>query len=182
MKSLIVYSVLMLSTLSGAAYADSALVAQAKLVDANGNHVGVANLQEKSGGSVSIEINAHNLTAGDHGMHIHTIGNCALGTTPTFSAAGGHFNPTSAQHGSANPSGPHAGDLPNLTVKENGNVATTVTSDRFTLQTGQSNSLFDADGSAIVIHEKADDNMTNPTGNSGTRIACGVIEKKGNDK
>ena len=179
MKSLTVYFAMMLSTLSCAAYADAAMVAQAKLVNADGNHIGVANVREKSGGGVTIEIDAHNLTAGNHGMHIHTVGNCTLGTTPTFSSAGGHFNPTGAQHGSANPLGPHAGDLPNLTVKENGNVATTVTSERVTLQAGQSNSLFDADGSAIVIHEVADDNMTNPTGNSGSRIVCGVIEKKG---
>lgn len=178
MKSLAIYFAVMFSILSNAVYAD--MGAQAKLVDVDGNHVGVANFKEKSGGGVTMEINAHNLAAGDHGMHIHTIGSCTLGTTPAFSSAGGHFNPAGAQHGTANPAGPHAGDLPNLAVKDNGNVATTVTSDRFTLQAGQSNSLFDADGSAIVIHEKADDNMTNPTGNSGNRVACGVIEKKGN--
>lgn len=179
MKSVAVFLVTMLGMLSSVVYAEGASVAQARLIDSSGNKVGVANFKEREGGGVTIEINAHNLTAGDHGMHIHTIGSCVLGTTPTFSSAGAHFNPSGSQHGSANPAGPHAGDLPNLTAKENGNVATTFHSNLFTLEDGESNSILDANGSAIVIHEKADDHVTNPTGNSGSRIACGVIEKNG---
>ena len=180
MKYLPVILVAMLGTLSTAAFAGAKLVAQAKLVDSAGNQVGVVNFVETLGESVKIEINAHNLTGGAHGVHIHTVGSCVTGSTPAFASAGAHFNPTGAKHGLVNKAGPHAGDLSNLSVKENGNVTMTDYNDMFTLQTGKSNSVFDADGSAIVIHANADDNATDPTGNSGGRVACGVIEKKAN--
>ena len=156
MKYLPAILVAMLSMLSTTAFAATTLFAQAKLIE------------------------AHNLTAGNHGFHIHTVGSCVLGSTPTFASAGAHFNPTSSKHGLSNKAGPHAGDLSNLPVKPNGNATATDYNDMITLQAGKSNSVFDADGSAIVIHANADDNITDPTGNSGGRVACGVIEKKSN--
>ena len=180
MKYLPFILVTMLGSLSISAHAATTLGAQAKLIDSAGNQVGVVNMVEKVGESVRIEINAHNLRGGKHGMHIHTIGSCVLGSTPVFASAGAHFNPTGSKHGIANKAGPHAGDLSNLLVKDNGNVADTDFNDMFTLQAGKSNSIFDADGSAIIIHLNEDDNVTDPTGNSGPRVACGVLEKKGN--
>jgi Cu/Zn superoxide dismutase len=107
--------------------------------------------------------------AGEHGIHIHAVGQC----TPDFSAAGGHFNPTNAQHGLNNPAGPHGGDGPNLQLAD-GSATYEVVNDRVTLGSGP-NSLFDADGSALVVHAGPDDQVTDPSGNSGDRIACGVI-------
>ena len=108
-----------------------------------------------------------------HGLHIHTVGAC----TPDFAAVGGHFNPTTAQHGLDNPSGPHAGDLPNLEIDADGNGTYEATTTLVTLAQGD-NSLFDSDGSALVIHADPDDLITDPAGNSGDRIACGIIEQQ----
>ena len=108
-----------------------------------------------------------------HGLHIHTVGAC----TPDFAAVGGHFNPTTAQHGLDNPNGPHAGDLPNLEIDADGNGTYEATTTLVTLDQGD-NSLFDSDGSALVIHAAPDDLVTDPSGNSGDRIACGVIEQQ----
>lgn len=108
---------------------------------------------------------------GKHGLYIHTTGAC----TPDFSAAGGHFNPTGAEHGLENPNGPHAGDLPNLTVDADGNAMYQEMNTIITLEEGET-ALMDADGSALVIHAGPDDMMTDPSGESGDRIACGVIE------
>ena len=162
--------------LSSSVYAEGARVAQAKMIDAMGNKVGIMTLVENGPGGVQISLNAHSLTPGLHGMHIHAIGHCA---TPTFASAGPHFNPggTDTQHGLL---GPHAGDLPNLEVKPNGNAATTIENALVTLEPGMMNSLLDADGSAIIIHQNPDDNVTQPTGSSGPRVACGVIESLGN--
>ena len=102
---------------------------------------------------------------------IHAVGSC----TPTFAAAGGHYNPFTREHGLDNANGPHAGDLPNLEVNVAGRGHLDAVSHHATLSGGPV-SLFDADGSAIVIHANEDDQVTNPTGNSGARIACGVIE------
>src|SRR3712207_105403 len=111
-----------------------------------------------------------NLPPGTHGLHVHTVGAC----TPDFSAAGGHFNPMAKQHGLDNPAGPHAGDLPNLTIASDGTGSLNYTNPLLALTSG-ANSVYDADGSAIIIHATADDNRTDPAGNSGDRIACGVI-------
>ena len=94
---------------------------------------------------------------------------------PAFTSAGGHFNPDNRQHGSENPQGSHAGDLPNLVVGANGAGSLVVTTDRFSLAAGRPTSLLDADGSALVVHAGPDDLKTDPTGNSGARIACGVV-------
>ena len=144
--------------------------ARAELLDASGNPVGTATLTE-SGGAVQIAVQVTNVPAGAHGIHIHQTGTC---TAPDFASAGGHFNPTQRQHGLQNPQGPHAGDMENLEVPAGGSGTAQLTSDRVTLGSGP-NSLMDADGSALVIHATADDQVTDPSGNSGDRIACGVI-------
>ena len=166
-----------LVAMSSSVFAEGARVAQAKIIDAMGKKIGIATLVENGIGGVQISLNAHGLTPGLHGVHVHSIGHCVA---PTFVSAGTHFNPGGTQHGMENPLGPHAGDLPNLLVKPNGNAATHFDNDYVTLEPGLVNSLLDANGSAIVIHQKPDDNVTNPTGNSGGRVACGVIESLGN--
>ena len=104
---------------------------------------------------------------GDHGVHVHTTGSCEA---PTFESAGGHWNPESQTHGLEDPAGQHAGDMPNLTVAEDG----TGTMD-YQLVGGTFEGLLDADGSAFVVHADPDDQMTDPSGNSGDRIACGTF-------
>jgi Cu-Zn family superoxide dismutase len=147
---------------------DPAAVAQ--LRDASGRPVGTAVLLQTNG-SVRLVLDVTGLPPGDKGVHIHAVGRCE---PPAFESSGEHFNPTKAQHGSANPRGPHAGDLPNLTVDARGQGHLEATLRRVSLEKG-STSLFDADGSSIVIHADRDDLRTDPSGGSGARIACGVI-------
>jgi superoxide dismutase, Cu-Zn family len=144
--------------------------ATAELRDAGGRTVGTATLTERPGG-VRIVVQAQGLSPGKHGIHIHAVGRC---DPPQFTSAGDHFNPHARKHGLETPEGPHAGDLPNLAAGQDGNARYDVTIDRITLRDGRT-SLFDADGSSLVIHEKEDDQRTDPTGNSGDRVACGVI-------
>ena len=151
----------------------SGMTATAALHDENGQAVGTATLTEVSGG-VRIVIDAHGLPPGVKGVHIHEVGRC---DPPGFTSAGGHFNPDRHQHGLLNPQGPHAGDLPNITIAPDGTGRLETMDERITLGPGP-NSIFDADGSAIVIHAAPDDFKTDPTGNSGARIACGVIVKE----
>ena len=122
-------------------------------------------------GIVHVNVHVKGLTPGLHGIHIHGIGACG----PTFAAAGGHYNPFGHQHGLENPSGPHAGDLPNLVVNEDGVGHLDASTDRVTLSEGAA-TLFDADGSAFIIHANPDDQVTDVgNGGSGARIACAVI-------
>jgi Cu-Zn family superoxide dismutase len=107
---------------------------------------------------------------GEHAVHIHTVGKCE---PPAFKSAGDHFNPGAAKHGIMNPDGPHAGDMPNLHVPDTGKLQIEVLNPAVTL--GKETSLLDEDGAAIVLHAKADDYTTDPTGNAGDRIACGVV-------
>ncbi len=145
-------------------------VAVATLVDSTGSQIGVATLSDSAGAAL-LGLSVSGLSPGTHGLHIHAQGNCV---PPAFESAGGHFNPDGRKHGLRNPEGPHAGDLPNLHVPSNGSVDTSyaVSGDlvragpRFILQPG---------GTSIVVHAAADDEVTDPSGSSGARIACGVF-------
>ncbi len=151
-------------------------VATAELEDADGNPVGTAEFVEEPEG-VAINVNVEGgVEPGEHGIHIHETGEIE----PNFEAAGDHFNPTNAEHGFDNPNGPHAGDLENITVSDDGTANYETVNDRITLGEGD-DSILDDDGSALVIHDMPDDNVTDDDpesgpGMSGDRIAAGVIE------
>ncbi|PSN11564.1 superoxide dismutase [filamentous cyanobacterium CCT1] len=185
-----------LAALSLPAAAQTEPDATAELLDAEGNRVGTVEFTSVEDG-VQIRTLVEGFDAavtgdqrGQHGLHIHETGEC---TAPDFSSAGGHFNPTDADHGLLDPDGPHAGDLPNIWIEADGSADYTVTTNLITLEEGDGQrpaqeddgqrpvqegdrSLFDSDGSAIIIHSGADDYITDPSGDSGDRLACGVIE------
>ncbi|MGA8222168.1 MAG: superoxide dismutase family protein [Candidatus Acidiferrales bacterium] len=148
--------------------------AHADIVNAQGEKIGTAKIVPAKAG-VKIELKVEKLPPGTHGFHFHTVGKCE---GPDFKSAGGHFNPDSKQHGKDNPAGPHAGDMLNIVAGADGKVKTTITDASVTLGAGP-NSLFHDGGTSIMIHEKEDDYKTDPSGNSGARIACGVVEKQG---
>lgn len=165
---------LLLALAAPALAADGALHASAELRDPSGAVVGWARFTEDSAGNLHVNVQVNGLTAGLHGTHIHTVGSCAT-LISAFDGAKGHFNPAPGHdHGLDSDTGAHAGDLPNLVVNVAGNGHLDTTSDRATLSAGTV-SVFDADGSALIIHAGPDDQVTDPTGNSGGRIACGVI-------
>jgi superoxide dismutase, Cu-Zn family len=148
------------------------LSAGATLKDKDGKTVGVATLIQ-TGDGVRIAVTGYRLPPGPHGIHIHAVGQCA---PPDFASAGGHFNPGDKQHGRQNPAGPHAGDLPNMEVAPSGEGGFDITTKAVTLAPGPT-SLLGEKGTSIVIHAARDDEKTDPAGNSGARIACGVIMK-----
>lgn len=146
--------------------------ARAELYNAKGEKIGSATLREKKGG-VRIKLNVSQLPPGAHALHIHAVGKC---DPPGFQTAGPHFNPGGKKHGTKNPEGPHAGDLPNFEAGADGHAKVSAVAAHVTLGEGP-NSLFHPEGTALVVHEKPDDYMTDPAGNAGARIACGVVQK-----
>jgi superoxide dismutase, Cu-Zn family len=159
-------------TLSGCVTDEPQGGAPMPLVNAAGETIGSVRAWQTAGG-VTFRVEARGLPHGVHGIHVHSVGRC---DPPDFASAGAHWNPAARKHGLANPAGPHAGDLPNVTVAANGVMGETVTLSGASLTgPGTAGVLLDADGAALVIHAQADDNMTDPSGNSGARIACAVI-------
>ena len=160
---------------TAAAFAQTPSGAKAVMHNAAGVELGTLTLTPTTRGT-AIQINGtlKPLPPGVHAFHIHTVGKCE---PPDFTSAGGHLNPGSKQHGKDNPNGPHLGDLPNFEVVADGVGHISYAVPDITLSDGP-NSLFHPGGTAIVIHANADDYKTDPTGNAGARIACGVIEKK----
>ncbi len=144
--------------------------ATADLRNAIGQPVGTARLEEVGSG-VHMVLEMTGMPPGEHAVHVHAVGRCE---PPAFASAGPHFNPGGRHHGLLNPEGPHAGDLPNITIGSDGRGRMETMNERVTLSAG-ANSLLDADGSALVVHAAADDFKTDPAGNAGARIACGVI-------
>jgi superoxide dismutase, Cu-Zn family len=138
----------------------------------DGQDAGTATLTP-DGKGVKVKLNLRNLPEGEHALHVHQNAKC---DGPDFKTAGPHFNPDKKEHGTKNPKGPHAGDMPiNLQVMADGTDHVSFVSDSISLKKDAPNSVFANGGTAFVIHAKADDMMTDPTGNAGDRIACGVI-------
>ncbi|WP_028548269.1 superoxide dismutase family protein [Paenibacillus sp. UNC451MF] len=141
------------------------------IINSKGTKIGTATLTQVPEG-VKFQVDVSGLTPGKHGMHIHQTGVC---TPPDFKTAGEHFNPESKKHGFDNPQGYHAGDLPNLEIGSDGRGRAEVVAPKLTLAKDKANSVVKTGGTALVIHEKEDDYKTDPSGNSGDRVACGVI-------
>jgi Cu-Zn family superoxide dismutase len=145
--------------------------ATAEMKDAQGNPVGQVQLTQAPNG-VILKVTLSGVPGGERAIHVHEVGQCE----PPFKSAGGHFNPRGHQHGIQNPEGKHAGDLPNLHVPASGELQVELFTDAIHLGDGEG-SVFDGDGSALIIHEGVDDYRSDPTGNAGDRYACGVIRK-----
>lgn len=142
------------------------VVATANLVDSNGAAIGTVRMFSEPTG-IMLRINASGIPAGQHGVHLHSVGKCEA---PKFTSAGPHWNPTEKKHGHRNPAGYHMGDLGNLGVGADGKLVVALLVPEATLD-----GIRDADGTALVLHAKADDEVTDPSGNSGDRIACAVL-------
>jgi len=157
--------------LAATAVPAAAQTAQAALKDADGKDVGSVKLTQLPDG-VLLTLAAKGLPPREHAFHVHAVGKCE----PPFTSAGGHFNPVGKKHGITVPEGHHAGDMPNIHVPESGELTIEVVNAAITLEKGKPGSVFDSDGSAIVIHEGADDYKSDPAGAAGKRIACGIIQ------
>jgi Cu-Zn family superoxide dismutase len=145
--------------------------ATAEVKTADGKDVGIVTLTQTRSG-VRLSGSLKGLPAGEHALHVHSVGKCE----PPFTSAGPHFNPAQKKHGKLNPEGHHAGDMDNIVVPASGNLALRMVNKDITLEKGKPNSVFQDGGTAVVIHAAKDDYTTDPTGNAGDRIACGVVK------
>jgi superoxide dismutase, Cu-Zn family len=150
-----------------------AKTATADVVDAKGASLGTVRFEQTPHG-VLIKASLKGLPEGTHAFHIHETGKCEA----PFKSAGGHFNPGHREHGILSAKGMHAGDMPNIEVPASGEAHFEVLNPHVSLEPGKPGFLFDADGSSLVIHAGVDDYKSNPAGNAGDRIACGVIQKQ----
>jgi superoxide dismutase, Cu-Zn family len=145
--------------------------ATAEVKTADGKDVGIVTLTQTRSG-VRLSGSLKGLPAGEHALHVHSVGKCE----PPFTSAGPHFNPAQKKHGKLNPEGHHAGDMDNIVVPASGNLALKMVNKDITLEKGKPNSVFQEGGTAVVVHAAKDDYTTDPTGNAGDRIACGVVK------
>jgi Cu-Zn family superoxide dismutase len=145
--------------------------ATAEVKTADGKDVGIVTLTQTRSG-VRLSGSLKGLPAGEHALHVHSVGKCE----PPFTSAGPHFNPAQKKHGKLNPEGHHAGDMDNIVVPASGDLALKIVNKDITLEKGKPNSVFQEGGTAVVIHAAKDDYTTDPTGNAGDRIACGVVK------
>lgn len=169
---LVVSAAVALSACATTQVSEEAPLATAPLTRSDGLAAGTAQLLAE-GTTLVLRLRATGLPPGQHGVHLHTIGRC---DRPDFASAGGHWNPSARQHGSANSAGPHAGDLPNLIIAPDGSGSLELPLNGEAAAAGHA-ALFDSDGTALVIHAAADDMRTDPSGASGARIACGVLSR-----
>jgi Cu-Zn family superoxide dismutase len=149
----------------------AAQTAKAALKNAEGKDVGAVTLTQTPAG-VLLNLSVKGIPVGEHAFHVHAVGKCEA----PFTSAGGHFNPGGKKHGMMAAEGHHAGDMPNLHIPASGELTVEVLNAAITLDKGKPNSVFDADGSAIVIHAAQDDYKSDPAGDAGARIACGVVQ------
>jgi Cu-Zn family superoxide dismutase len=150
--------------------------ARAEMRDSAGRELGAVRVLFTSSGA-RLTGTLTGVPAGTHGFHFHQVGRCDATATPPFQSAGPHYNPAGRQHGTLNPEGPHAGDLPNVATGAGGRLVLPDSGVTVAMNETVRNGLFDADGSALVLHATADDYRTDPSGNSGARIACGVVSR-----
>ena len=168
MKRIIFVAFALLTVMAAPALAQTG---KAALKDAQGKEVGSAELSQLPSG-VLVKLSVKGLPAGEHAFHVHGVGKCE----PPFTSAGGHFNPDSKKHGIMAKDGHHAGDMPNLHIPSDGTLAIEIVNASITLEKGKPNSVYGSNGSALIIHAGKDDYKSDPTGEAGGRIACGVIE------